>query len=261
MLISAGNSKNAGLSKAKPGISSKLVGLLLGLPIAAAGQHLEAVGASVSLNVTQTKARPFITSTGYYTLYTNEDYAHYDDLGYRLAAYARWKIGRSAFFIQPELGYTSSRGQTYLITYYTIPGFILPDTEVFSPVIHRGELAALAGWHTGRHTYLLAGPVLAINRREALLEVTADHPSLAVYNSLNQSVERVELLAQIGIGVTFGRFDFNLRLEQSLTPYSNSFTLDGVSYHYKQHIRQGLATAGFLLYKAKPRPAASQERQ
>lgn len=237
-----------------------LVWLLAGLPFAAAGQRLEAAGASISLNVTQTKARPFVIPTGYYTLYTNADYARYDDLGYRLAAYARWQIGQSSFFVQPELGYTSSRGQTYQIVSNPDPSFPYPNIEVFSPIIRRGELAALVGWHTGRHTYLVAGPVLAINRREAVLDTT-HHASLTVYNSLNSSVARVQLLGQVGVGVTFGRFDFNLRLEQSLTSYSNSFTLAGTTYSYKQQVRQGLATAGFLLYKAKPQPAAGREQR
>ncbi|WP_223652061.1 hypothetical protein [Hymenobacter psoromatis] len=69
----------------------------------------------------------------------------------------------------------------------------------------------------------------------------------------------MQLLGQLGVGVTFGRFDFNLRLEQSLTPYTRRFTFDGSTYGYRQQIRQGLATAGFLLYKAKPQPAPGRE--
>jgi len=251
--------KFAGSIFITPRKSAYWIGLLASLPFAAAGQRLEAAGASISLNVTQTKARPYVIPTGYYTLYTNADYAEYDDLGYRLAAYVRWQIGQSSFFVQPELGYTSSRGQTYQIASKPDPRFPFPDFEVFSPIIRRGELAALAGWHTGRHTYLMAGPVLAINQREAVLDTT-NHTSLNVYNSLNQSVIRVQLLGQVGVGVTFGRFDFNLRLEQSLTPYSNSFILNGTTYSYRQQIRQGLATAGFLLYKAKPQPAPGREQ-
>jgi len=57
----------------------------------------------------------------------------------------------------------------------------------------------------------------------------------------------VQLLAQAGVGITFGRFDFNLRLEQSLTPYTRRFTFDGTTCRYEQQLRQGLFTAGILL--------------
>jgi len=237
------------------------LGCLLSLvvPLATLGQHLEAVGGAVSFNVTQTRVTPLSIDLGSYTLLTGKDASRDDDVGYRLAVYGRWQIAQSHFFVQPELGYTSSRGQTYFLTHYRLPSSLGPDVEIFSHSLHRWELAALAGLHTGRHTYVLAGPVLAFNRRESI-EVNPQYPITAVYSSLYQSVEPVELLGQVGVGVTFGRFDFNLRIEQSLTPYTRRFTFDGGTYGYRQQIRQGLFTAGILLYKAKPQPAAGREQ-
>lgn len=236
-----------------------LTWLLAGLPLAATGQQLEAIGATVSLNVTQISARPPIIPLGYYTLLTDEDHSRYDEIGYRLAAYGRWRVGQSQVFIQPEVGYTSSQGQTYLLAYYPPQGVFGPDLEVFAHHLRRWEIAALAGLHTGRHTYVLAGPVLAFNRREATLAVDSSRPVLAVYNSLYQSVEPLQLLGQVGVGFLAERFDFNLRFEQSLTPYSRRLVYDGNSYGYRQRIRQGLFTVGFLLHKAKPQPAAGRE--
>lgn len=110
--------------------------------------------------------------------------------------------------------------------------------------------------HTGQRTYILAGPVLAFNQQESQLPVRKGYPaSEAIYNSLFASVLPVQLLAQVGVGVTFGRFDFNLRFEQSLTPYSRRFTFDGTTYRYEQQLRQGLFTAGVLLYKRRPAAA------
>ena len=231
-----------------------LVGLLVqaGISQSAVGQCLEAVGVAASFNITQTWASPSVISVGRYTLLTEADRARYDDVGYHFAAYARWQASNSRFFVQPELGYTSSRGNSYFIAYYVgTPGPLGPDVVPFSHALHRWELAALAGLHTGRRTYLLAGPVLVVNRREALVAVDPASPSSAVSNSLVQSVEPVQLLGQVGVGFLAGRFDFNLRYEQSLTPYSRRFVFENNFYGYRQQVRQGLFTAGFLLYKNK----------
>jgi hypothetical protein len=227
--------------------------LSLLLPGAAHGQHLEALGAAVSFNVTQTWATPLVIPMGTYTLYTGDGGSRIDDVGYRLAAYGRWQLGDSRFFGQPELAYTSSRGQRYALTHYRIQTSLGPDEEGFHHELYRWEVAALAGLHTGRRTYVVAGPVLALNQRETI-EVLAQHPLTAIYNSLYQSVKPVQLLAQVGVGVVVGRFDFNLRYEQGLTPYSTRFTYEGNVYGYRQQVRQGLFTAGILLYKSKPTP-------
>ncbi len=233
---------------------------LLLLPIIGNCQRLEVVGAEMSLNVTQTSVSPNVIALSPYTLATNVTGTRYDDIGYRFAAYARWQIKRSRLFIQPEVGYTSTKGQPYLVFYDAVPISFGPYYFTFGHHIRRWEIAALGGLHTGRHTYVLLGPVLTFNQRENLLEVTPGYPaSAAIFNSLFQSVQPVQLLGQLGVGVTFGRFDFNLRLEQSLTPYTRRFTFDGSTYGYRQQIRQGLATAGFLLYKAKPQPAPGRE--
>lgn len=96
---------------------------------------------------------------------------------------------------------------------------------------------------------------MAFNRREALLPVTPGYPaSAAIVNSLFQSVEPVQALVQAGVGLVVGRFDFTIRYEQSLTPYTRRFTFDDITYGYEQHIRQGLLTAGIMLYKPKALP-------
>lgn len=155
---------------------------LVGAPLAARGQHREAVGAAVSLNVTQTLAFPSVIDLGYYTLVTDSDFSRYDEIGYRLTAYGRWQVGGSRFFVQPELGYTASRGQRYAILYYPSPTTALgPDEEGISHTLHRGELAALAGLHTGRRTYLLAGPVLVVNQRQ---QAGSGYHLTDLYNSL-----------------------------------------------------------------------------
>lgn len=232
-------------------VVSCLTGCVLALPLAAAGQQLEGVGVAVSGNVTQTPVTPEVIPIPPYVLATDGDTSPYDEVGYRLSAYARWRVGQSRYFVQPELAYTSTRGQAYLVL-YDLNGPIGPSFFTFGHQIWRGEVAVLGGWHTGRHTYVLAGPVLAINQREPLLTVEPGYPATtAIFNSLYQSVERIQALGQVGAGFAAGRFDFNLRYEQSLTPYSRRFYFDGGTHAYRQRIRQGIFTAGFLLYKRK----------
>jgi hypothetical protein len=210
-------------------------------------QHLEAVLASTSLNSTQTKATSAAIPIGpIYTLLTDVDRNRYDDIGYRLTLAARWRVGNGGFFAQPEAAFTATRGQSYIIRYYRTPQF--PDGDTFSHRIRRWELAGLLGYHTSRRTYILVGPVLAFNQQQAQLAALPGSVA-AVYNSLFQTVEPVQVLVQAGAGLTVGRFDLSLRLEQSLTPYSRRGTFEGATYGYEQHIRQGLFTAGFLIYK------------
>ncbi len=225
-----------------------LLVLASGRPVAA--QRLEAIAVATTLDVTQTLARPNFIDMGRYILATQADPSRYDEIGYRLAASGRWRLGHQRFFTQPEVGYTSTRGQAYKILYDLNNNVFGPSFFTFGHHIRRWEVAALAGWHTGRRTYILLGPIVAFNQQEAILPVQPGYPaSAAIYNSLFQSVKPVQLLAQAGIGIVAGRFDFNLRLEQSFTPYTQQFSFDGITYLYQQHIRQGLFTAGFLLYK------------
>ncbi len=226
---------------------------LLTIPLASQAQHLETVGFSSSLNVTQTPASPDgIYLAPDYAIATNGDGSKYDETGYRLAAFARWQVGPAGFFVQPEIGYTSTMGQRYLVLYD------LQNTTglgaswfIYGHDIRRWETSALAGLHVGRRGYITLGPVVAVNQREPLLaEPVGTYPASAkIYNALSQSVITCQALAQLGIGITWGRFDFNARLEHSLTPYTRKFIFDGNAYRYTQHIRQGLLTVGFLLYK------------
>ena len=228
--------------------------VIIALCLPAHAQRLEAITASTSLNVTQTIAtNPVIPMGPNYTLLTAEDRNRYDEIGYRLALSVRWKLGSSGFFAQPEVAFTNTRGQFYFIEHYA-PGASYPDQDNFGHTIHRWETALLVGKHTSRRTYVLGGPVLALNQQQAQINVSASSNKqvATAYNSLFATVIPVQLLVQAGIGVQFGRFDFNLRLEQSLTPYTRRGTFEGATYGYEQQIRQGLFTAGVLLYKPKP---------
>jgi|GEM_PF-1376166 len=220
-------------------------------------QHLEAVLASTSLNITQTKATSAAIPIGpIYTLLTDVDRNRYDEIGYRLTLAARWRVGNAGFFAQQEAAFTATRGQSYIIRYYRTPQF--PDGDTFSHRIRRWELSGLLGYHTSRHTYILAGPVLALNQQQAQLAALPGSVD-AVYNSLFQTVEPMQVLVQAGAGLTAGRFDFSLRLEQSLTPYSRRGTFEGATYGYEQQTRQGLLSAGFLVYKQQaPAPLPAQ---
>lgn len=217
------------------------------------GQHLEAIGVQASFNVTQTLATPKgILLPPDYAIATNGDGSKYDDIGCRLTAFARFRIKQSPFFVQPEVSYTATDGQRYLIL-YGLSSRYGASYFPFGHHIKRWEIAGLGGLHMGRHTYVLLGPVLAFNAHEALLPVdpTAYPAGAKIINSLTQSVISTQILAQLGVGATVGRFDFNLRYEQSLTPYTRRFEYEGSTYGYRQQIRQGLFTGGFLLYKSK----------
>lgn len=236
--------------------------LILGtsLPRTARAQGLEALSLSSSLLVTQTTVRPYtIAMPPFYTLDTRADGGRYDDIGYRLAAAGRWRLGQAGLFVQPEVAYLSTTGQ-YIGVGYVVPNLLgWTPYFTFSHQIRRWELAPLVGWHTTRHSYILAGPLLALNLREADIPERPGYPaSGAIYNSLNRSVEPMQLAAQVGIGYLLGRFDFSLRLEQSLTPYTRRFTFEGNTYGYEQQIRQGLFTAGFLLYKRTETPTLNE---
>jgi hypothetical protein len=225
------------------------------MPLASHAQHLEAAGLSGSLNVTQTLATPDgIYLAPDYAIATNGDGSKYDETGYRLSAFARLRVGQAGFFIQPEVGYTNTQGQRYKVLYdlQNTYGFGA-SWFIYGHDIRRWEVAALAGLHLGRRGYVTLGPVVAANQREPLLaEPAGAYPASAkIYNSLSQSVITWQALAQVGIGITLGRFDFSARLEQSITPYTRQFVFDGAVYGYRQHIRQGLLTAGILLYKPK----------
>lgn len=134
-----------------------LILLSIGYSHQATAQHLEAAGLSGSLNVTQTPARPAFVNMGSYVLDMHGDNSRYDEIGYRLAAYARWQLGASRFFGQPELAYTDTRSQAYPVLYdLTNPQFG-PSFFTFSHTIRRWEAAGLLGLHTGRQAYVRTG--------------------------------------------------------------------------------------------------------
>jgi len=225
--------------------------------VPALGQQLETLSVTSTLNITRTTTAAPVVFLGPRILATNTDRTHYDEIGYRLGVAGRWRMGNAGWFGQAEAGYTSTSSQRYsLLTPNSAP--FLPDDWGVGHQIRRWEIAPLVGKHTSRRTYVLAGPVLAYNLRAEPGEVRPDtRINDEIYNSLMRSVNRVQLLAQVGVGVTFGRFDFNLRYEHSLTPYTRRFTFQGLTYGYNQRIRQGLFTTGFALYKRRVEPKAT----
>ena len=245
----------AGTKKLTSGRLISLLLLSLLAPLASQAQHLEAVGLSGSLNVTQTPA----TTDGIYlapdyAIATNSDGSKYDETGYRLAAFARLQVGQAGFFVQPEVGYTSSQGQRHKVLYdLQNPYGLGASWFIYGHDVRRWEVAALAGLHLGRRGYVTLGPVVAANQHEPRLAEPANaYPASAkIDNALSQSVITWQALAQVGVGITCGRFDFSARLEHSLTPYTRQLVFNGNVYGYRQHLRQGLLTAGILLYKPK----------
>lgn len=106
----------------------------------------------------------------------------------------------------------------------------------------------LPGWHLGRWGYALAGPVLALNFRQQQ-SAAAGQSFEALYQALDGSVRRAQLLGQLGVGVQLWRFDLSARYEHSLTPYSRTLRYQGRGYDYRQHTEQLVFSLGFLLYE------------
>jgi hypothetical protein len=120
--------------------------ILAGYSLPGTAQHLESAGLSSSLNVTQTLARPYLVDMGSYVLDTNGDNSRYDEIGYRLAAYARWQVGANRFFAQLEVAYTSTRGQAYLVLYASTAGKWPPwaaCTQAGTPISWPGQSSLL----------------------------------------------------------------------------------------------------------------------
>ena len=222
--------------------------LVLLLPLAARAQRLEAVGVAGTFNVNQTHAAQDRIEAGAFLIETQTDQGRGDDTGNRLSAYARLGVGGRGFFLQPELAYTKVLGNQYRITDYSQGPTRFPNTYYFSHWLRRWELAPLAGLHLGPRAYLLAGPVLTLNRREALDQPAGQYAYQELYQGLYQSVRRVQVLGQLGVGLRLWRFDLGLRYEHSLTPYSQRFRYQHASYAYRQHTEQFILSASFLLY-------------
>jgi len=223
--------------------------LLLLAATTAPAQHLEAVGVGASFNISQTWARQRVIQAGPYTLQTHIDGSRLDDTGNRYSAYARIGFAAGQLFVQPEVAYTSVLGNQSSITYFSRPDINLqyPDLAYLYPRIRRAEVAVLGGAHLSRRMYVLAGPVLAFNRRDKPGYDPSFKP-MELYNSLNRSVEKVQLLGQLGLGIQLWRFDLTARYEHSLTPYTKAFTYQQQAYAYRQRTGQAIFGLGFLLY-------------
>lgn len=211
----------------------------------ARAQRLEAVGVGASFNVSQTWARQRIIQVEQYTIRTDDDGSRADDTGNRFSAYARIGFGAGKWFVQPEVAYTSVLGNQSSISYYSRPNAPWPDISYVYPRLKRTEVALLGGVHLGRRWYAVAGPLVAFNQRPGF---TPANNLAGLYASLEQSPERVQALAQAGVGVQLWRFDLTARYEHSLTPYTRQFKYNQQTYAYRQRTSQFILGAGFLLH-------------
>ena len=237
------------LARLRPGFSAIGPALLVGgllTTTSAIGQNLEAVGIAISANSNQTWAREAETQVEQYRLLTDIDKGRLDDTGNRFSAYARVGFGLKGFFVQPEVAYCSVLGQAYGIYGPVQNNSPWLTTHSFVTRLRRLDVAPLTGLHLGKKAYLLAGPVLAFNLRDEF--GFPDLPYNELVESIYQGTQRVQLLAQAGIGVKLWRFDLNARYEHSLTPYSREFTYNGQTYDYHQTTSQLMLNLGFLLY-------------
>ncbi|RYU81869.1 hypothetical protein [Hymenobacter persicinus] len=228
-----------------------LAGLLLAslASVTARAQRLEAVGVGASFNISQTWARQRLIQVEQYTLQTDTDGSRLDDTGNRFSAYARLRLGEGKVFVQPELAYTSVLGNQSSITYFSQPdvNMVYPDVSYLYPRLRRTEVALLGGAHLTRRLSVLAGPLLALNQREKDQYAASFKPA-ELYRSLAASVERVQILGQLGVGLQLGRFDLTARYEHSLTPYTREFAYRQRTYAYRQRTGQAIFGLGFLVY-------------
>jgi hypothetical protein len=216
---------------------------------AARAQRLEAAGVGASFNISQTWARQRQILVEQYTIRTDDDGSRLDDTGNRYSAYARVGFGAGKVFVQPEVAYTSVLGNQTSITYFSRPDVNtqFPDVSFLYPRLRRAEVAVLGGVYLGRRLYVLAGPLLAVNRREKDIHDPFYRPYELV-NSLNRSVVRTQLLGQLGLGLQLGRFELTARYEHSLTPYTREFVYRQQTYAYRQRTGQAIFGLGFLVY-------------
>lgn len=215
----------------------------LSVPLAllsAHAQRVEVVGLAASFNVSQSWVSGPDVRLGNYLLHSNSQTVRFDDTGNRYSAFARVRLGEGAWFAQPELAYTSVLSSRYQLDQAPTATDPSAGTSYFGYRIRRAEVAALVGRHLGPRFYVLAGPVLARQRRQTA--------SGAVYESLYGAVERTQLLAQAGLGLQVWRLDFCLRYEQGLTPYTRQLTYGGNAQDFRQHTNQFMLSVGALLY-------------
>ncbi|NML66523.1 hypothetical protein HHL22_15045 [Hymenobacter sp. RP-2-7] len=226
------------------------LGALVAAP-AAQAQRVEVAGLSASFNVSQSWVRESDLQLGRYLLGTTPRSVRFDDTGNRYSAYARIRLGEGAYFAQPELAYTSVLSSRYDLSYPGDPGppsapdYQSASSGPFGYRIRRAEVAALVGRHLGPRFYVLAGPVLARQFRNS---ADGQSSTAAVYRSLYEAVEPVQLLAQAGLGLQVWRLDFGLRYEQSLTPYTRQVTYQGQTQDFHQRTNQFILSLGVLLY-------------
>lgn len=225
--------------------------LLLSTASVAQAQRVEVIGLAASFNVSQSWVRESDLQLGAYQLQTTGNRVRFDDTGNRYSAYARIRLGEGALFAQPELAYTSVLSSRYDLRYPgdpgppSTPGYQPPNGSPFGYRIQRLEVAALVGRHLGPRFYVLAGPVLARQFRESY---GSQSSTPAVYRSLYNAVEPVQLLGQVGLGFQVWRLDFSLRYEHSLTPYTREVTYQGQTQGFHQGTSQVMLSLGALLY-------------
>ncbi|MDO7876181.1 hypothetical protein Q5H93_15660 [Hymenobacter sp. ASUV-10] len=227
-------------------LQATLLGFLL-LPLAAPAQRLEALGLGYHFTLGQTWARQRRIQVEEYVIETDTDASRTDDTGDRFSAFARFGLGAGRWFAQPELAYTSVLGQQSSIAYYPTATAPYPQTVSYLyPRLRRAEVALLAGRHLGKRLHLLAGPVLALHRRQS----SADYPTQLqpLYGSLFAATRPVQLLGQVGLGLQLWRFELSARYEHSLTPFTQSFTYQQQTYAYHQRTSQFMLGLALLVY-------------
>ncbi|MGY2132275.1 outer membrane beta-barrel protein [Hymenobacter sp. HD11105] len=171
-----------------------------------------------------------------------------DETGNSITLFGRWKLGRSGWYLQPEVGYMSA---------LETPVNLSNATGTFpysNSRIRRLDARLLAGYQSGP-LRLFAGPSVGYylyNSRD----FTSPDPELqAAMNALNAKPDRLQAAVQVGAGVTLGRVDLNVRYEWSLSPYKQSFPTSGSdnSPYLTRRLQQLILEAGIQLYK-RPTP-------
>ena len=220
---------------------------LLALTPAVQAQRLEAIGVGYHFTLGQTWVREPLIQVDDFVIETAADNSRGDDTGDRLSAFARFGLGESKLFVQPELAYTSVLGNQSRVSYYSARA--APYAEVVQylyPRLQRFEVAALAGWHLSKRLHVLAGPALALNQRQSSDSFAPLFRPL--YQSMFAGTRPVQLLGQVGLGVQLWRLELSARYEHSLTPHTQSFTYQQRDYAYQQHTSQFMFGLAMLVY-------------
>jgi hypothetical protein len=101
----------------------------------------------------------------------------------------------------------------------------------------RINLTLPVGHYVGRHFYVLGGPVVSW-RIPTAYERQQQEYAQRIVDSIDQSMRRLGMGVQAGVGADLGRLSLSLRYERSLMNVSSRITLDGEQYGFRNHARQ-----------------------